>query len=164
MVSAAVPQPGDILLASYRLTGSDPPGSSALFPNAQILCSGIGSTVNSNTLTSMGTCTILAGTLAPGDRIDVRFDVQHAGSAGGFSFELRWEGSAVLHRDAGVNDVLVTARADAGLGISGAQWSTQSWGTVLPFAAGVGSAATISTAALLSTFTRWSRKQPTRRL
>jgi hypothetical protein len=105
-VAAAVPQPGDTLLASYRLSGADSSNVAQLFPNVQILCSGTGATVNSTAFASMGTCTIPAGTLAAGDRVDIRFDVQHTGSAGGFSLELHWGGSTVLHRDAAASDVL----------------------------------------------------------
>jgi hypothetical protein len=138
-VAAAVPQPGDTLLASYRLSGTDSSNVAQLFPNAQILCSGTGATVNSTAFASMGTCTIPAETLAAGDRVDIRFDVQHTGSAGGFSLELHWGGSTVFHRDAAASDVLAAVRADAALA-SGAQFSYQSWGAVLPFSAGVASA------------------------
>jgi len=44
-----------------------------------------------------------------------------------------------VHRDADASDTLVTGRADGGLATSGAQWSAQSWGAVLPFSAGVAS-------------------------
>src|SRR5271157_3423760 len=73
-VAATAPQPGDTLLAGYRLTGTDS-GTPQMFPSPQVLCSGTGAaTTNSASLTSIGTCTIPSGLLAPGDRVEIRFD------------------------------------------------------------------------------------------
>ena len=136
-VTAAAPQPGDTLAANYRLTGSagDTP---QLFPNPQVLCSGLGATTNSSTLASVGTCNIPAALLAPGDRVEIRFDLDHSGSAGGFSFEVHWGATTVLGRNASAVDAQATGRAEAALTAAGAQLSHQSWGTSLAFAAGVG--------------------------
>jgi hypothetical protein len=138
-VPGAVPQPGDTLLAGYRVsaTGTD---VTQLYPNPQVLCSGLGAAITSATLASFGTCTIPGGFLAAGDRIEIRFDVEHQGLAGGYSFEVHWGAATLLHRDAAVGDTLATGRADLGLKVNGAQFSHQSWGTVLPFSAGVGTA------------------------
>jgi len=136
-VTAAAPQPGDTLAANYRLTGSagDTP---QLFPNPQVLCSGLGAATNSSTLASVGTCHIPAALLAPGDRVEIRFDLDHSGSAGGFSFEVHWGATTVLGRNASAVDAQATGRAEAALTAAGAQLSHQSWGTSLAFAAGVG--------------------------
>src|SRR5450759_942758 len=136
-VTAAAPQPGDTLAANYRLTGSadDTP---QLFPNPQVLCSGLGAATNSSTLASIGTCSIPAAILAPGDRVEIRFDLDHAGSAGGFSFQVHWGATTVLARNASAVDAQATGRAEAALTSAGAQLSHQSWGTSLAFAAGVG--------------------------
>ena len=136
-VTAATPQPGDTLAASYRLSGSadDTP---QLFPSPQVLCSGLGAATNSSTLASIGTCTIPAGFLAAGDRVEMRFDLDHAGTAGGFSFEVHWGAATVLTRNASAVDAQATGRADAALTAAGAQLSHQSWGTSLALAAGVG--------------------------
>ena len=136
-VTAATPQPGDTLVASYRLSGSadDTP---QLFPNPQVLCSGLGAATNSSTLASVGTCTIPAGFLTAGDRVEIRFDLDHAGTAGGFSFEVHWGATTVLTRNASALDAQATGRADAALTAAGAQLSHQSWGAALAFAAGVG--------------------------
>src|ERR1019366_4149500 len=93
-VTAATPQPGDTLAASYRLSGSagDTP---QLFPSPQVLCSGLGAATNSSTLASIGTCTIAAGLLTAGDRVEMRFDLDHAGTEGGFSFEVHWGAATV---------------------------------------------------------------------
>ena len=136
-VPAAAPQPGDTLLASYRLTGTadDTP---QLFPSPQVLCSGLGSATSSSTLVSVGTCVIPAAILAAGDRVEIRFDFDHSGAAGGFSFEVHWGATTVLSRNASTVDAQATGRADAALTAAGAQLSHQSWGTSLAFAAGVG--------------------------
>src|SRR6185312_14989536 len=86
---AAVPQAGDTLLASYRTAGGSS-SSGQLYPNPQVLCSGLGASTTSATMGSVGTCTIPSGFLGAGDRIEIRFDVEHQGSAGGYSFEARW--------------------------------------------------------------------------
>lgn len=150
-VAAAVPQPGDTLLASYRIGGGDSAGAQ-YYPGPQVLCSGVGGSTSGTSLASVGTCSIPAGVLSPGDRVEVRFDMEHTGAASGFSFELRWGGTTALHRDASSSDVLATGRADAGIVASGARLSAQSWGTALPFAAGVVSSSDAYSSGLLVDF------------
>src|SRR5207244_3704789 len=135
-VSAAAPQPGDTLLASYRLAGGDS-SAAQLYPGPQVLCSGVGAATTATTLPSLGTCEIPAGLLAFGDRVELRFDLEHQGPAGGSSFEVRWGATTLRHRDAAAADRLATGRADAALTAAGAQLSSQSWGTALAFNAGV---------------------------
>lgn len=137
-VTAAAPQPGDTLLASYRLTGTDS-SEPQLYPAPQVMCSGTGAATNTASFTSIGACAIPAGILAPGDRVEIRFDLEHQGTATGFTFEVDWGSTAIVQRDAAASDVLVTGRADAAILASGAQLSFQSWGTALPFTAGVAS-------------------------
>src|SRR5581483_6793501 len=81
-VGAAIPQPGDTLLASYRLGGSSG-GATPFYPAPQILCSGTGAATNSTALGSLGSCVIPASLLGPGDRVEVAFDVEHQGTAAG---------------------------------------------------------------------------------
>jgi hypothetical protein len=137
-VAAAAPQAGDTLLASYRLAGgtSDTP---QLYPNPQVLCSGLGGATSSSTLASIGICNIPAGFLTAGDRVEIRFDLDHSGNAGGFSFEVHWGATTVLARNASAVDAQAAGRAEAALTAAGAQLSHQSWGTSLAFLAGVGS-------------------------
>jgi hypothetical protein len=139
-VTAAAPQPGDTLLASYRLSGADS-GTPQIFASPQVLCSGTGAATSSTSLTSIGSCAIPAGLLAAGDRVEIRFDFAHQGTVSGFSFEIFWGATTILQRDAGAGDTLVTGRANAAILAAGAQLDSQSWGTVLPFSASVASAA-----------------------
>jgi hypothetical protein len=138
-VAAAAPQPGDTLLASYRLTGGYP-AAPQMYPSPQVLCSGTGAATTGATLTSIGTCAIPSGLLAPGDRVEIRFDFAHQGSASGFTFAVLWGATTIVERAAGAADALVTGRADAAILAAAAQLDSQSWGTVLPFSAILGSA------------------------
>src|SRR5258708_3099618 len=51
-VTASTPQPGDTLLAGYRVDG-DQVSSSQLYPSPQVLCAGSGSSITTAGLTSM---------------------------------------------------------------------------------------------------------------
>ena len=136
---ASTPQPGDTLLASYRL-GAAPTGSQLLFPNPQVVCSGTGATVNSESFGSLGTCEIPAGLLTSGDRVEIRFDLEHQGATAGHSFEIAWGSTPVLSRDATVADAFVTGRVDANLAAGNTRFGTLSWGSTLPLSATVASA------------------------
>ncbi len=148
---AAAPQPGDTLLASYRLTGTDS-GTPQMYPSPQVLCSGTGAATSNTSLTSIGACAIPAGLLAPGDRVEIRFDFAHQGTASGFSFEIHWGATTIVRRDAATGDALAGGRADAALLAAGAQLNSQSWGTLLPFSATVGSATDSYTSGLTVDF------------
>jgi hypothetical protein len=136
-VAASTPQPGDTLLASYRVADSSGGVTSTFsgYSAAQVLCSGAGTTIGSPALVSLGTCTIPAGLLSQGDRIEIRFDYAHSGIAGGFSIETHWGGTTIVHRDAASTETLIAGRADAGVLASTAQLSSETWGTALAFSA-----------------------------
>ena len=76
-------------MASYRLSGSGAAADTLGYAAPQVLWSG---TVRTSTglLAVLGSCTIPAGLLAPGDRVEMRFNYAHSGSAGGFSSEVHW--------------------------------------------------------------------------
>jgi hypothetical protein len=139
-VSGAAPQPGDTLLASYRVAGVAG-GAGQLFPTPQVLCSGVGATTNGTALTSIGTCNIPASLLAAGDRVEMRLNLEHQGASAGFTFDVRWGGTTILSRDGAASDTLAAVRADATILAAGAQLSYQSWGSSMPLAAGVAAAA-----------------------
>src|SRR5579883_2350310 len=137
-VAAAVPQPGDTLLASYRIGGSG--AYTAAYSAPQVLCSGAGAPAGSASLSSVGGCAIPAGILAAGDRVEIRLDFDKQGSAAGFSYEVHWGSTVALHRDGAASESSATARVDAAILSSSAQLTTQSWGAVLPFSAGMANA------------------------
>ena len=146
-----IPQPGDTLLANYRLSNPGT-GTSQMFPNPQVLCGGTGGAVNAASLTSLATCTIPSGLLTSGDHVEIKFDLAHQGTSGGFTFQVQWGATTILQRTAAAGDAQVSGKADAGLDSSGAQVSSQSWGTVLPLSATVGSATDVYASGLVIQF------------
>jgi hypothetical protein len=135
---ASTPQTGDILVASYRYGNpSNPLGS---LTAAQVVCSSVGATTNLTTLTSLGTCTLPAGLIEAGDRIQIQFQYAHSGSSTGFTGEIHWGGTTIVSRAASSSETAYVGKIEIGV-YSGAQaWDVQSWGSALSLAAGVGSA------------------------
>lgn len=132
--AGATPQTGDTLLASYRVT---PAGAPQGPPVPSVLCSGTGAASSSTTLANLGTCTIPAATLQPGDRVKISFDYSHEGTLTGFTFTVSWGNTLLVQRSATNAETFVSGWAEAGAGASASQLSVQSWGAVLSFAAGV---------------------------
>lgn len=118
----------------------------------QVLCSATGVGTNSTVATQLGTCKIPAGFLKPGDRVDVRFDYSHEGTAAGFAFDVRWGSTTVVSRSAAAGDAAAAGRADAAIHTSGAQWNVQSWGASLPLAASAGAASDSLAASITVSF------------
>ena len=141
----STPQPGDTLLASYRLSLGGVGGGGGLsvagFVSASImetLCSATGATTFSASPAILGNCTVPGGTLKPGDRVEIHFDYSHTGSTTGFAFEVRWGATTAVSRAASAGETLVTGRAEAAIDAAGAQLSGQTWGSSLPLAASLG--------------------------
>src|SRR5580658_742268 len=133
-LAGSTPQAGDTLLGSYRVT---PTGTPQGPPAPQILCAGMGTATSSTTLSSLGTCTIPAGTLQPGDRVKIDFDYSHEGTLTGFTFAVNWGDTLLVERNGAVSDAFISGWAEAGANTSACQMSFQTWGTVLGFGAGV---------------------------
>ncbi|HVN03428.1 MAG TPA: hypothetical protein VMT86_03360 [Bryobacteraceae bacterium] len=132
--AASIPQAGDTLLASYRVT---PSGALQGPPAPQVLCAGMGSATSSTTLSTLATCTISPGTVQPGDRVTISFDYSHEGTLTGFTFAVDWGNTVLVQRPGSPGDAFITGRGEAGANTAACQVSFQSWGTVLGFAAGV---------------------------
>lgn len=108
MLAYPPPQPGDTLVASYRIDpstgsvggvvgaveGGTTSGHSVVM--AQVLCSGNGRGTAEAAWTSLGTCDIPAAQVNSGDRIEVRFNFAHSGSVSGFDIQLDWEAQPSL--------------------------------------------------------------------
>jgi hypothetical protein len=97
----------------------------------------MGTATSSPTLSSLGTCTIPAGTLLPGDRVKIDFDYSHEGSLTGFTFAVNWGNTLLVQRSGAVNETLISGWAEGGANSLACQMSVQSWGTLLGLAAGV---------------------------
>ena len=152
--TAATPQPGDMLLAFYRLAGAEPGGVPPTAPAAtvQVLCIGNGATTSSTTATSLAQCVIPADTLVPGDRVEARFDMAHTGTAVGFTVDLKWGTTTLLTRATSATETMFTGRSDVGIYSAGAQFGAQYWGSTSAFAARVGSSTDNGTAGVTIDF------------
>jgi hypothetical protein len=95
-LSVAIPQPGDTLLAWYRLAGAGSLTGGGLTASApEITCSAAGTSTSSTNFTSLGSCTIPANVLQTGDRVEIHYDLAHAGTSAGLNskfcgVERRW--------------------------------------------------------------------------
>ena len=132
-IPEATPQTGDVLIASYRTTGT-----SGTIP--QTLCSTVGTTTSQSSSTSLGICSIPGGVLLPGDRVEISFDFAHAGATVGYGFEVRWGASVVASHSAPSTSSAGAGRISLGVYAGGAQWSSQNWGHDSPMTTGAGSA------------------------
>ncbi len=138
-VTASTPQTGDTLLASYRF--ANPANVLGTLTAAQVVCSAVGASTSSTTLTLLATYTLPAGLIGTGDRIEVQFQYAHSGTATGFTGEIHWGGTTVISRAASASESAFAGKMAFGV-YSGAQsWDTQRWGSSLGFAAATGTAA-----------------------
>ncbi len=135
---ASVPQTGDLLAAYYRFANPSDPFSSLAAP--EVVCSGAGSSTSSTTLTELGSCTIPAGLLGTGDRLDIRFQYGHTGTTTGFTGAVQIGSTTVASRSGIGTDGLLTGQASFGIYDTGQIWDSQSWGSSIAFAASAGSA------------------------
>jgi len=135
---ASVPSTGDLLVANYRFANPDDPLSSLASP--QVVCSSTGSSTSGTTLVELGSCTIAAGLLGAGDRVEVQFHYEHTGTATGFTSAVLIGGTTVASRLAGATEDLLAGHTSFGIYGSGQTWDTQTWGTGLSLAANAGPA------------------------
>ncbi len=135
--SGSVPQLDDILVGSYRRASFDAPGHDAATGDLQQ--HGLEFHLRPRS-PAWEACTIAANFLRAGDRVDVRFSYSHEGAQKGFTFEIHWGGATIVSRSGGANDSRVAGYAEFGVHLAGAQWNTQSWGSALALAAGIGDA------------------------
>jgi hypothetical protein len=134
----STPQPGDLLVANYRY--ANPNNPLGTLTSAQVVCSTTGSSMTSAILASLGTCTLPAGLLGAGDRLEIQFQYSHAGSTSGFTSEIHVGGTTVLSRNAVPSETFFAGKATFGFYSSAQQWDVESWGTAIGFQAGAGTA------------------------
>ena len=126
---ASLPNTGDLLAASYRYANPDDPATSLAAP--QVVCSSIGGGTASTVASDLGTCTISAGTLHIGDRIEVQFQYEHVGTVSGFNGEVRIGTTSAFSRDVTAAETLLVGTVGFAIGLSKQIFSTQSFGTSL---------------------------------
>lgn len=148
--TTSLPQTGDLLLASYRY--ANPNNTLGSLTTPQVVCSSVGISTSSTSSTSLGTCTLPAGLLSTGDRIEVRYQFSHTGTASGFTPQVSWGGTPVLSRTGSATDTALVGRTEFAINASTQPWSGQSWGSSLAFATAVGSASANSALSLTINF------------
>ena len=136
-LSASIPQSGDVILATYRY--ANPNNTLGTLTTPQVVCSAVGTSTSSTSSTSLGTCTLPAGLLSTGDRIEVRYQFSHTGTATGFTPQVSFGGTPVLSRAAAAADTAFAGSMDFRINSTTQPWSGQSWGSSLALAAAVGS-------------------------
>jgi hypothetical protein len=133
----SIPQLGDVILASYRF--ANPNNTLGTLTTPQVVCSAVGTATSSTSSTSLGTCTLPAGLLSSGDRIEVRYQFSHTGTTMGFTPQVSFGGTPVLSRAAASTDTAFAGIMDFRITTTTQPWSGQSWGSGLAFATAVGS-------------------------
>jgi len=149
--SASNPQTGDLLLASYRYANPGNPLGSLAMP--QVVCSSTGTSTFANTLTQLGSCTLPAGLLGAGDRLEIDYQYGHTGSTTGFTGQVEVGGTVVvINRTAVASESLFIGHTSFGLYAGGQTWDTQSWGssTLAPASSAGSSALNTSVAVTIS--------------
>jgi hypothetical protein len=126
-LSAAVPQSGDILLASYRKL-------EAGYGLSTVLCAGTGTETSATSPTNLATCVLPSGVLKAGDRLEIQYNYTHEGTATGFLFDVYWSTFNLATQTATGATDHGTGRVSIGLDNVGARWGTQVWGASLPMA------------------------------
>ncbi len=137
-VLGSTPQTGDLLMANYRYANPGNPLGSLTAP--QVVCSSTGTSTSATALTPLGICTIPAGLLGEGDRIEIQFQYSHTGASTGFVGEIHWGGTNFLSRATAAAETAFVGRAEFGIYAGAQSWDAQSWGSALSLANGVGSA------------------------
>lgn len=134
----SLPQAGDVLFASYRY--ANPANPLGTLTSSQVICSSVGASTSAATLSPLATCTIPAGLLGTGDRIEVQFQYAHTGVTTGFTAELHWGGTTVLSRAGAAAETAFVGRLSFGIYAGAQSWDTESWGNSLALANAVGAA------------------------
>jgi len=135
----SVPLTGDLLMASYRF--ADPGNPLGSLTSPQVVCSSAGISTSATSPSQLGSCTIPAGLLTTGDRIEVQFHFRHTGATAGFTGSVQIGSTTVASRAASASETLLVGHASFGVDQSAQVWDTQSWGAASSLSATAGSSA-----------------------
>lgn len=91
----------------------------------QVLCGSVGSSTGNTAATSLGSCTIPAGLLQPGDRLEVKFDYLHTGNSRGFTAQIAVNQATALTKSFSADQTAVGGSLSGGIYSGGMQWSAQ---------------------------------------
>jgi hypothetical protein len=106
-----------------------------------VICSGAGNGTSAIVATTLGSCTIPAGLLTTGDRIEVQFYYLHTGSASTFTGELHWGAATILARTSVTSETALAGHVTFGILAASQSWDAQTWGNSFALANAVGAAA-----------------------
>ena len=117
-----------------------------------MICSGAGNGTSAIVATTLGSCTIPAGLLTAGDRIEVQFYYLHTGAASIFTAELHWGAATILSRSSIASETALAGHVSFGILASSQSWDAQSWGNNFALANIVGGAAANTSLSLTISF------------
>lgn len=146
--SGSLPQSGDSLVASYRLTAaadSASGGSATAIASSpasasgpQVLCSSAGTLTGNTTFTRLGSCSIPSSLLNPGDRLEVRYDFLHSGTATGAEAQVQFGGILLPSRVIGAVESRLAGRLEISFSNNAVYFNAESWGSATPIAGQAG--------------------------
>jgi hypothetical protein len=135
---ASIPQTTDLLVANYRF--APPANLLSALTTPQVVCSSTGSSTSGTALVELGSCTIPAGLLGVGDRVEVQFQYGHAGTATGFTSAVLIGSTTVATRSVAAAETLLAGQTSFGIYADGQTWDTQTWGVASNLSVNAGSA------------------------
>jgi len=153
---SSTPQPSqggqgpDVVLASYRYANPNNPLGS--LTAAQVVCSAVGNATSSAASTVLGTCTLPAGLLGTGDRIEIRFQFLHAGTSTAFTPQVAWGAVPILSRTGAASEAAFAGKLEFSVNAGSQPWSGESFGSALPFLTAMGATAVDTTQNLTISF------------
>lgn len=144
-VAAAIPQPGDILVAAYR-TSETPAAYS------QVLCASTGTSVSGASFTSLGICIIPPNLIRSGDRLEIVYDLSHEGAAQSGEFEVTYGGAPLFARTIPSAETLAAGKIGMSAQDASLNWHSQSWGKSIALVLDAGTMAADFTAQAIIDF------------
>ena len=133
---SSTPQAGDLLRASYRY--ADPGNPLGTLTSSQVVCSGVGASTSATASAQLATCTIPAGILGTGDRLEIQYQFRHSGSASGFTASVQIGSQTVSSRTLASSEALMVGSSRFGIFSAEQIWDAQSWGTSSAVVTGTG--------------------------
>jgi hypothetical protein len=112
-MTPSLPQPGDIVTASYRYPPTGQVLNLETGTNApEVLCNGSGTTTAATTLQILASCHIAANKLVSGDRVEIKFGLTHQGTTTGFNPAIYWGSTGLVLRAMNASDTALVGEAN----------------------------------------------------
>jgi hypothetical protein len=101
-----------VLAASYRY--ANPGNVLGTLTAGQVICSGAGTGTSGIASATLGSCTIPAGLLTAGDRIEVQYHYLHTGALSTFTAEVHWGAATIVSRTSVATETTLAGRVGFG--------------------------------------------------